>query len=157
MSWPWRPLASVRRHVALPRAVALVAVGLGLALGVTHLPAPIDLAQRTSAPRANTAHADPVTQTQSICPGPETLGVEGLPDSSAQAVSVAAVGAPLAALPSGFLPGRGAGSITMSGLSPGGAWAAPATVRGEVIFGQISDARSAVVTGTGSMAPGAVA
>ena len=157
MTAPWRPLGPVLRAVALPRAVALVAVGLGLGLGVRHLPASINLARGVSAPTASRPHADPVTKTASICPGPEALGVEGVPDSSAQAVSLAAVGAPLAALPSGFLPARGAGSLTVSGLSPGGVWAAPVTVRGQVMFGHISDARSALVTGAGSMAPGAAA
>jgi hypothetical protein len=157
MTGPRRSLALALRHVAILRAVALVAVGLGLALGAAHLPAPINLAQGRSPLSATRPHADPVTQTLSICPGPEALGVEGLPDSSAQAVSVAAVGAPLAALPSGFLTGPGAGSITMSGLPPGGAWAAPATAGGQVILGQISDPRSVLVTGAGSMAPGAVA
>ena len=157
MSGQRRPLAEGRGRVALPRAVALVAAGIGLALGTTHLPAPINLAQVASPHGADLSHVAPVTQTQSICPGPEALGVQGLPDASAQTVSVAAVGAPLAALPSGFVTSPGAGSLTLSGLPLGGAWGPPATAGGHVIVGQISDARSALVTGAGSMAPGAVA
>jgi len=152
-----RPLAEGLRQVALPRAVALVAVGIGLALGAIHLRAPINLAQAASSHRAGPPHVQPVTQTQSICPGPEALGVQGLPDASAQTVSVAAVGAPPAALPSGFVTSPGAGSLTLSGLPSGGVWAAPATAGGHVIVGQISDARSALVSAAGSMAPGAVA
>jgi hypothetical protein len=102
-------------------------------------------------------HADPVTQTQSICPGPEGLGVEGLADSSAQTVSLAAAVAPVAALPAGFIPGPRDGSLTISGLPSGGSWSAPVTVRGQVAFGQVSTAQSALVTGSGSMAPGTVA
>jgi Family of unknown function (DUF5719) len=157
MTGPWRPLARALRNVALPRAVALVAVGLGLALGATHLPATINLAKGRNPLSATRPHADPVTQTHSICPGPEALGVEGLPDSLPQAVSVAAVSAPLAALPSGLIPSLGAGSLTMTGVPFGGVWAAPATARGQVILGQISDPRSVQVTAVGSMAPGAVA
>jgi Family of unknown function (DUF5719) len=152
-----RTLADGLRHVALPRALALVAVAIGLDLGATHLPAPINLAHAASSRTAGGSHVDPVTQTQSICPGPEALGVQGVPDASAQTVSVAAVGAPLAALPSGFVTSPGAGSLSLSGLPFGGAWAAPTTAAGHVIVGQISDARSALVTGAGSMAPGAVA
>jgi hypothetical protein len=143
--------------VALPRAAALVAVGVGLALGATHLPAPINLAHPTSPATAARTHADPVTQARSICPGPEALGVEGLPDSSPQAVSVAAVGAPPESLPPGFVTGPGIGSLTMSGLPSGGTWPAPARGSGQVVAGQISTARSALVTGAGSMAPGTVA
>ena len=143
--------------MALLRAVALVAVGIGLALGGTHLPARINLAPAASSHPAGPPHVEPVTATQSICPGPEALGVTGLPDASAQTVSVAAVSPPTAALPSGFVTGASAGWLSLSGLPPGGAWAAPATAGGHVIVGQISDARSALVTGAGSMAPGAVA
>jgi hypothetical protein len=135
----------------------LVVVGIGLALGATHLPAPINLAQRTSPNTAARNHADPLTQTRSICPGPEAIGVEGLPDSSPQTVSVAAVPGPPESLPAGFLTGLGAGSLMMSGLPSGGTWPAPASGRGAVVAGQISTAVSALVTGAGSLAPGTVA
>ena len=145
------------RSSALARAVALVAVGLALALAATHLPARVNLAQVTSLATATRTHADPVTQTQPVCPGPEALGVEGLPDSPAQTVSVAAVVAPPASLPSGFVTGLGVGSLTMSGLPSGRTWPAPVTGRGQVVSGQVSTARSVLVTGAGSMAPGTVA
>jgi len=145
------------RSAALARAVALLAAGVGLALGATYLSAPINVAQGVSPATATRTHADPVTQTQPICPGPEALGVEGLPDSSAQAVSVAAAAAPLESLPSGFVTGPGVGALTMSGLPQGGTWAAPVTVRGQVVSGQVSTARSVLVTGVGAMAPGTVA
>jgi hypothetical protein len=145
------------RSVALTRAVALVAVGVGLALGATYLSAPINMAQRVGPAMAIRTVADPVTQTKLICPGPEALGVEGLPDSSTQAVSVVTAGAPPGSLPSGFVTGPDAGSLTMSGLPSGGTWPAPATGRGQVISGQVSTARSVLVTGVGAMAPGTVA
>jgi len=157
MSGSLRPLAEALRSLSVPRAVALVAVGVGLALGATHLPAPINLARGTRPDTTTGTHADPVTQTRSICPGPEALGVEGLPDSPAQTVTVATVSAPVASLPSGFVAGAGAGSLTMSGLPSGGTWPAPVTSRGQVALAQIAVARSALVTGVGSMAPGTVA
>jgi len=145
------------RSLALARAVGLVAVGTGLVLGATYLPAPINVAQGTSPPTAMRTHAEPVTATQSICPGPEALGIEGVPDSPAQTVWVAAAAAPVASLPSGFVTGQGDGSLTIGGLPSGGQWAAPVTVRGQVVSGQLSTARSALVVGAGAMAPGTVA
>jgi len=152
-----RPPRPGALFAVLARTLALIAFGLGLLAGATHLPAPISLARATSPAGATRTHADPVTQTRSICPGPEALGVEGLADSSAQSVSVAAAVAPVAALPSGFIPGPGDGSLTITGLPSGGSWAAPVTARGQVASGQVSTAQSALVTGTGSMAPGTVA
>ena len=139
------------------RAFGLVAVGLGLLFGATHLPAPINLARQARSVAATTTRADPVTQTQSICPGPESLGVQGLPDSSAQTVSVAAVSAPLASLPLGFAAAKGPGSLTISGLPAGGTWPAPVTVRGQVLSGQVSTNRSTLATAADAMAPGTVA
>jgi hypothetical protein len=133
-----------------------VAVGVGLLLGATHLPAPINLAARTSSASVTQNQADPVTQTQSVCPGPEALGVEGLAASPAQTVSLVAEAAPAESLPSGFVTGQG-GSLTFSGLPSGGRWAAPGTVRGQVVLGQVSSAQSVLVTGAGAMAPGTVA
>jgi hypothetical protein len=141
----------------LLRSLAVAAAGCGLVFGATHPPAPLNLAQRTTPGPATKARAEPVTKAQPVCPGPEALGIEGLPDSSAQTVSVAAVTAPSGSLPAGFAAGRGAGSLTISGLPFGGRWAAPATARGHVVRGQISTARSALVTGAGGIAPGTVA
>lgn len=139
------------------RAAGLVALGLGLVLVATFLPAPINLAHGTGSGAAATVHAGPVALTRSICPGPQTLGIEGLPDSSEQTVSVLAAGAPEAALPAGFAPGQGDGSLTISGLPAGGRWAEPVAVRGQVVSAQLSTARSALITGVGAMAPGTVA
>jgi Family of unknown function (DUF5719) len=145
------------RWLAPVRAFGLVAVGVGLLLGASHLPAPINLAQGTVSGAATTHHADPVTQTRSICPGPEALGVEGLPETLKQTVSVAAAAAPAEALPSGFVPGPGEGSLSLSGLPPGATWPAPVAGRGLVVSGQVSSAQSALVTGAGALAPGTVA
>jgi len=142
----------------LLRSLAVVVVGAGLVLGATYLPAPVNLAQGSRpGPPTQAARAEPVSQTQSICPGPEALGIEGLPDSLAQSVSVVAVGAPVASLPSGFAVRQGDGSITISGLPSGGERATPITARGQVLSGQISTASSALITGAGAMAPGTVA
>lgn len=103
------------------------------------------------------ASAEPVTQTRSVCPGPEALGVEHLPKAPPQTVTVAAASAPVASLPAGSDTGQGAGSLTISGLPSGGRWPAPVTVRGQVLTAQLTAARSTLVTGAGAMAPGTVA
>jgi len=144
----------------LLRSLAVVAAGSGLVLGATHLSAPVNLAQgasQASDDPATKAQAEPVTKAQPICPGPEALGIEGLPDSVAQTVSMSAVTAPVASLPSGFAVGKSTGSLTIRGLPSGGKWAAPATARGQLVPAKISTARSALVMGTGAIAPGTVA
>ena len=142
------------------RSLAVVAAGSGLVLGATQLQAPLNRAPGASPAgqgQETKAHEAPVTKAQPICPGPEALGIEGLPDSTAHTASVSAVTAPLKSLPAGFAAGRGPGSLTIGGLPSGGTWGAPATARGQVVPGQISTARSALVTGAGAMAPGTVA
>ncbi len=145
------------RSLAMRRTAGLVAVGAGLILGAANLPAPIDLAPAATPRTVVKAVADPVTRAVSICPGPEALGVEGLKESGAQTVSVIAAAAPVASLPAGFTPGNGRGSLTVSGLPPGGSWGARVTLRGQVVSAQLSAARSAMVTGSGELAPGTVA
>jgi hypothetical protein len=144
------------RSLAPARAAVLVAVGVGLILGAGHLPAPLDLAHRTTPGAVARVVADPVSLTRLICPGPEALGIEGLPDSSRQTVSVTAAGAPAASLPRGFATGTGDGSLAISGLPSGGRWAAPVVARGAVLSGQLSTAQSALITGAGALAPGTV-
>jgi len=139
------------------RSLALTAAGVGLVLGATYLPSSITLAQVARPDPATSARVEPVTQAQAICPGPETLGVQGLPDLVAQTVSVKGVAAPQASLPSGFVDGRGAGSLSISGLPGGKGRAVPVTVRGQVVGGRISAPRSALITGVRAMAPGTVA
>ena len=144
----------------LLRSLGVVAAGSGLVLGATHLQAPLHLAQGSSQAsdgQATKAHTAPVTRSQRICACPEALGIQGLPDSAGQTVDLAAVTAPLASLPAGFAAGKVAGSLKISGLPSGGRWSAPATARGQVVPGQISTPRSALVTGAGAMAPGTVA
>ena len=150
------------RGVGLLRSLAVVAAGTGLVLGATYVSGPLNLvrpaaAATASTKHADTTHADPVAVAQTICPGPEALGVAGLQDSRVQTSSLTAVTAPLASLPTGFAAIQGAGSLTFSGLPVGGTWAAPATVRGQVVSGQISTAQSALVAGAGAIAPGTVA
>ena len=147
------------RGLGLLRSLAVVSAGTGLVLGATYVSAPLNLVPRANASttQADTTHADPVAVAQTICPGPEALGVAGLQDSRVQTSSLTAVTAPLASLPTGFAVVQGAGTLTLSGLPVGGIWAAPATARGQVITGQISTAQSALVAGDGAIAPGTVA
>jgi Family of unknown function (DUF5719) len=139
------------------RSLAVVALGAGLVLGATYLPPSINLAQGSRPSAVATARVELVTQTQSICPGPESLGIEGLPEPLGQTVSVSAAAAPMAALPPGPVAGPDLGSLTISGLPSGEQLALGTAVRGGVVGGQISTAKSALVTATGAMAPGTVA
>lgn len=139
------------------RSLAVAAAGTGLVLGATYLATPLNLAQGTSPGPALTAHTEPIAAAETICPGPEALGVAGLKDSLTQAASVTAVAAPAASLPGWFAVGKGAGSLTISGLPSGGKWGAAATVRGQVVTGQISRAQSALIAAAGAVAPGTIA
>ena len=139
------------------RSLAVVAIGAGIVLGATSLPQRFSVAPGSLPGPVTGVPAQPVAQTQSICPGPETIGVTGLPDSAGQTVSVAGVTAPAASLPSGLAPDQGPGSLTIGGLPPGVKVTAPATERGQIVSAQISTARSASVVGTGALAPGTVA
>lgn len=139
------------------RSLAVAAAGTGLVLGATYLATPLNLAHGTGPGPALAAHTEPIAAAETICPGPEALGVAGLKNSLTQTASVAAVAAPAASLPGWFVAGQGAGSLTISGLPSGGTWAAAATVRGQVVSGQISRAQSALIAGAGAVAPGTVA
>jgi len=139
------------------RSLTVAAAGGGLVLGATYLSAPLNLAHVAAPGPALTAHPQPIAVAQTICPGPEALGIAGLKDSLAQIASVTAVAAPLASLPAGFAAGEGPGSLTISGLPSGGAWGASATVRGQAVSSQISTAQSALIAGVGAVAPGTVA
>jgi hypothetical protein len=143
--------------IGVLRSMLVAAAGTALVLGATQVSAPLNLVPRAAAVPALTSHADPVAMAQTICPGPEALGVAGLKDSRVQISSITAVTAPIAALPNGFAVVQGAGSLTLSGLPAGGTWSAPATVRGQVVSGRISSAQSALVAGDGAIAPGTVA
>ena len=141
------------------RSLAVAVAGTGLVLGASYLPAPLNLAHGTGPGPgpALTPHAEPITSAQTICPGPQALGVAGLKDSLTQTASVRAVAPPASSLPEGFVTGQGSASLTISGLPSAGRWAAAATVRGQVVSGQISTAQSALIAGTGALAPGTVA
>lgn len=138
------------------RSSAVFAAGAGLVLGATYLPSRVILAHEAAA-AASSAQVEPVVVAQSICPGPEALGIAGLADPAAQKVSVTAAAAPVAVLPPGSPAGQGTGSLTISALGSGDALAAPVIVRGKVVFGAISTARPVLVSGVGAMAPGTVA
>jgi len=143
--------------IGILRSLVVAAAGTGLVLGASYVSAPLSLVHPPAAVPALTAHADPVAMAQTICPGPEALGVAGLKDSRVQISSVTAVTAPLASLPAGFAAAEGAGSLTLSGLPVGGTWAAPSTVRSQVVSGKVSTAQSALVAGDGAIAPGTIA
>jgi len=139
------------------RSVAVVAAGTGLVVGALYVPGSLDLARGAGPGESLTAHTQPISVAQAICPGPEALGVSGLKDSVAQTAYVAALAAPAASLPGWFAAGQGAGSLALSGLPSGGTWAAPATVRGQAVAGQITTAQSALFAAGGDVAPGTVA
>ena len=61
------------RSLAPARAAGLVAVGAGLVLGTTYLPAPVKVADRTSPAAVTGGIAEPVTQTRSILDGRSAL------------------------------------------------------------------------------------
>ena len=152
-----RVLKRALRPLALTRVAWLAAVSVWLVVAANYLPEPVNLALGTRLATSARTAAGPLTQARLVCAGPETLGVEGLAKSPPQEVSVTAASAPVAALPSGFVAAHAEGSLTIGGLPTGGKWAAPIRVRGQVVSGQVSTARSALVTGTGALAPGTVA
>lgn len=147
----------------LLRSISVAAAGAGIVVGASSLSAPLHLAPGTSHGPAATAHTQPVTRSQVICPGPESLGVAGLLDSGTQVSSVTAVAAPETALPSSLAEGLGLdtsmspGTLEVGGLPSGGTWAPSVTARGHSVSGKISVPQSALVTGAGALAPGLVA
>lgn len=146
----------------LVRAVVVAAVGSGLVAGATHLAASLDVAAPARDDAVPVARPVALTSSSAVCPGPQDLGVTGLPGtpSSRPRVDVLAAAPPAAALPAG-LAAQGRGTLGFSTLPGRAALGAPLSAgdrdRARVLTGSASSARSAVLDATGALAPAAVA
>ena len=146
----------------LLRALAVAAVGTGLVAGATQLPGRVDV----SAPAVDgaLAPARPVALTRgsAVCPGPQDLGVTGLPSATTvrPRVDLLAAAPPAAALPAGTAA-DGNGTLAFGALpgrsALGSALSAGDHDRGSVLTAYVGSPRSAVLDATGTLAPGVVA
>ena len=87
----------------LLRALAVAAVGSGLVAGATHLPGRVDVSAATVDGALPPARPVALTRGGAVCPGPQDLGVTGLPAATTvrQRVDLLAAAPPAAALPAG--------------------------------------------------------
>ena len=87
----------------LLRALAVAAVGTGLVAGATHLPGRVDVSAPTVDGAVPPARPVALTRGSAVCPGPQDLGVTGLPAATTvrQRVDLLAAAPPAAALPEG--------------------------------------------------------
>ncbi|GAA1254953.1 DUF5719 family protein [Oryzihumus leptocrescens] len=141
--------------IGLTRVVLVTAAGAGLVLAAAKAPA-VDLAA-PAARAATPATAAAVASTSVVCPGPETLGVDGVVPGR-QTASVAALTAPQEVLPA---PARSGGDGTLSLRSLASPEAAPGTApstsaRGSALGATVSVPAAVLAAGTGSLAPGTV-
>ena len=146
----------------LVRVVAVAAVGAGLVVGADRLPGSLDVSAPAAGGAVPVARAVALTSSTTVCPGPQDLGVTGLPGTSASRGRVDLLGAapPATALPAG-VASAGGGTLGFSALPGRGPLRTPlsggARDRGKVDTAYVSSAKSAVLSGTGALAPGAVA
>lgn len=146
----------------LVRALAVAAAGSGLVIGASCLPGSLDVSAPARNDAVPAARAVALSSSSSICPGPQDLGVTGLPGTatSRQRVDLLAAAPPAAALPAG-LASAGKGTLGFSRLPGAGTLGAPLTAgdrdRARVLTASESSARSAVLAGAGTLAPAAVA
>ena len=126
------------------------------------LPGSLDVSAPAARDVVPAARAVALTSSTTVCPGPQDLGVTGLPGTSAShgRVDLLGAAAPAAALPAG-VAGAGGGTLAFSALPGKGALRTPLSGgdrdRGKVVTAYVSSAKSAVLNGTGALAPGAVA
>lgn len=142
---------------ALARTVLVAGLGVGLVLGAYRYP---DLRWHmagSSAPAATRPDASrAVTRSTLICPGPETVGVKGVDASTAVAPTVVRVASP----PQELLDAgttAGAGSVAAGAIGGSGALAFPGLAGSGVATTQTNAARSILLSGKGSLAPGLAA
>jgi hypothetical protein len=146
----------------LVRVVAVAAVGSGLVVGASRLPGSLNVSAPAAHDVVPAARAVALTSSTTVCPGPQDLGVTGLPGTSASHGRVDLLGAapPAAALPAG-IAGAGGGTLAFSALPGKGPLRTPLTGgdrdRGKVVTAYVSSAKSVVLDGTGALAPAAVA
>lgn len=141
--------------IGLTRTVLVTAAGAGLVLAAAKAPA-VDLA----APAARAvppATAAAVASTAVVCPGPETLGVDGVVPGR-QTTSVAALTAPQEVLPPQARSG-GPGTLSLRTLASPEAAPGPApstSARGSALGATVSVPAAVLAAATGSLAPGTV-
>lgn len=142
---------------ALIRTVLVAGLGVGLVLGAYRYP---DLrwhmagsgAQATTGPDVSRA----VTRSTLICPGPETVGVKGVDATTAVAPTVVRVASPPHDLLGPTTAGA-AGSVAAGAIGGSGALAFPGFTGPGVVTTQTNEARSILLSGKGSLAPGLAA
>lgn len=151
------------RGLGLLRALVVVAASAGLVVGAGHVRGSLDVSPASASTLATGSSTDargrravPVTSSAVVCPGPEAAGVQGLKESA-----VTGIGLLVATPPAGLVPrpsgtSRAPDQVRLSGLPAGGSWP---TLTGRTRLASAGDqaARSVLVTGTGSLAPGVVA
>jgi Family of unknown function (DUF5719) len=146
----------------LLRALAVAAVGSGLVAGATHLPGRVDVTAATVDGALPPARPVALTRGGAVCPGPQDLGVTGLPAATTvrQRVDLLAAAPPAAALPAGTA-NAGNGTLAFGALPGRGALGSALSAgdhdRGSVLTAYVGSARSAVLDATGTLAPGVVA
>lgn len=138
------------------RGLLVVAVGAGAVLGAGHLSSSLVFTDpadaRITTPRGVSA-TQPVRASIVLCPGPERLGVTG-GASAAQSVRVRTALPPIAVRP---VARAGSTGSTQAVTLPGQARLAVALRPGDSTVQVIGTPRGALVSGTGSSAPGLVA
>jgi hypothetical protein len=156
---------------ALIRTALVLAVGAGLVVGAIRLPdLRYHLAGSGSSPAAAraagpvTAATKPVTRSVLVCPGPETVGVKGVDAKKALAPTTVRVAAPPSDLLAAALSGdsastgsTGSGSVDATAIGSSGALDFTSLVGPGAATTETSQARSILLSGKGSLAPGIAA
>jgi uncharacterized protein DUF5719 len=148
---------------ALIRTTVVAALGVALVLGAYRLPElRYHLAGSAGSDSAGVRPASkPLTRSTLICPGPETVGVKGVDTTTAAAPTIVRVAAPpadlLGALVSGAGAGSSAGSVAAAPIGGSGPLGLPPFTAPGANGTQTDLARSVLLTGKGSLAPGLVA
>jgi Family of unknown function (DUF5719) len=136
------------------RATLAAAAGVGLVAGAMHAQGALAVGPRGAGDLSSAGATAPVRGASVVCPGPELKGVQGLDDLPV-GVRVAAAAAPTEAL-GDLSPATTAGSLSVDAM-PQGTVAHPLSTRGQLTTGDVSDAKSVLVSGTQSLAPGLAA
>jgi hypothetical protein len=138
------------------RALVLVVVAAGIAVGAARLPDPVELAPPRGQAGLPEVSRVLVGEAVLVCPGQQRLGATGLRDVKGS-VRVAASPAPGSSLgAAGVTPPHGAGQVDIESGSSAAVVATGATIDGVVSAG-VGAATSVVARGTRALAPGLVA
>jgi hypothetical protein len=139
--------------IGLARSAIALAAGAGLVLVAAHAPASIDLGPAGAAQHTPSPRDVPVSRAAVVCPGPETIGVDGVAGGS-QAVDLWAGTAPAGLLPAAARA-SGGGQVAATGLP--GAALGTVTTRGAALSSHTSRAQAVLVAGSQALAPGVAA